>query len=142
MPPVAELDGVIMDKKFIVPIFLFFFFTNVFAKSPIDTYLGKWAMPEYGCNDEDGQGAIYIDKEKNKYTFEGDEEFYTLTKIEDTGTNVNGFPVVTAYGITDGRYDGINTKFTFNYKKLETKNEIEYALCKSHSKIEPDDGVK
>lgn len=108
-----------------------------YAALPLDTYIGKWADPDYGCQDEDGMGAIYIEHEKAGYRISGYELDLRVKKTIDKGDSLKivGLSIGAHDGLEDGEpeifylgkiYKGKNTAYT----SQDGGEKIQYFKCK------------
>ena len=107
------------------------------AGSPLNAYIGKWADPDYGCQDEDGMGAIYIEHEKAGYRISGYELDLRVKKTIDKGDSLKivGLSIGAHDGLEDGEpeifylgkiYKGKNTAHT----SQDGGEKIQYFKCK------------
>ena len=107
------------------------------AGSPLNAYIGKWADPDYGCQDEDGMGAIYIVHEKAGYRISGYELDLRVKKTIDKGDSLKivGLSIGAHDGLEDGEpeifylgkiYKGKNTAYT----SQDGGEKVQYFKCK------------
>lgn len=107
------------------------------AASPLDAYIGKWADPDYGCQDEDGMGAIYIDHEKAGYRISGYELDLRAKKTIDKGDSLK--IVGQSIGAHDDLSNGETAIFTLGkihqgknarYTSTDGGDTVQYFRCK------------
>ena len=107
------------------------------AGSPLNAYIGKWADPDYGCQDEDGMGAIYIEHDKAGYRISGYELDLRVKKTIDKGDSLKiiGLSIGAHDDLEDGEpeifylgkiYKGKNTAYT----SQDGGEKVQYFKCK------------
>ena len=111
--------------------------SQAYAASPLDAYTGKWADPDYGCQDEDGMGAIYIDHEKAGYRISGYELDLRVKKTIDKGDSLK--IVGQSIGAHDDLSNGETELFTLGkihqgkntrYTSTDGGDTVQYFRCK------------